>query len=139
MITESSDLRAHALTPEQHEQTCGYWYTVTNGALAHTAFATRDGLDRWLRERNLKLFAGFGTGEWSTVRIHGTYRQQYHMSTDEFDAIRPVVATAAMSNGDYTLALIDEDALGIRTVHTLNPNVKSRLVFDYQSTRKSMS
>ena len=39
-------LHATTLDPEQHKRTCGYWFIVTNGAMAHTAFATRgDGRD----------------------------------------------------------------------------------------------
>jgi hypothetical protein len=140
MTTSVTDLRATSLTPEQQERTCGYWYTVTSGATAHTAFATRAGLDRWLRERNLTLAAELpAQGEWGSAAIVGTYRQCSHMDTDEFDAVRPLIATAVLSNGDYTLGLIDEDVDGVRTVHYLNPNVKTRLVFDHQRTRKQMS
>ena len=39
------------------------------------------------------------------------------------------MSTATLSNGDYTVARITEEA-GVCTVHTLNPNVKTRVVFD---------
>ena len=61
------------------------------------------------------------------------------MDTDAFDAVRPLIATAVLSNGGYTLGLIDEDEDGVRTVHYLDPNVKTRLVFDHQRTREQMS
>jgi len=148
MTFEHTNLHAASLDREMHERTCGYWYTVTAGALAHTAFATRAGLDRWLRERNLELHDELpeqgevghsriiGVGEWQP----GVYRSRsYLYDAAEFDAVRPVVVTAVMSNGDYTLGLIDEDADGVRTVHYLNPNVKTRLVFEHQRTRQQMS
>lgn len=136
-----ASLRATSLDPEQHERTCGYWYTVTNGALAHTAFATRTGLHRWLRERNLKLETELPAHRtWGTTAIVGSYDERsYLYDADEFYALRPVLATAVLSNGDYTLGLITEDAKGVRTVHSLNPNVKTRFVFDHRRTREEMS
>lgn len=141
MTPSVTNLRATALTAEQHERTCGYWYTVTSGAMAHTAFVTRAGLDRWLWERNLRLHDELPKqGEWGSTAIVGTYRQRsYLYDADEFETVRPVLTTATLSNGDYTLGLIDEDADGVRTVHYLNPNVKSRVVFEYRRTRELMS
>jgi hypothetical protein len=123
-----ASMQVAALTPEFHEKTCNYWYTVTNGATAHTAFTTKRGLMRWLDERGLKLDGELpeATGEFATMRVIGEYRSSSHMDEGEFYAVQPVVITAAMSNGRYTLALIDE-AEGVRTVHTLNPNVKTRI------------
>jgi hypothetical protein len=138
-------LYATSLTPEWHEKTCGYWFTVTNGATAHTAFATRADLDRWLSERGLSLEDELPeAGTFGTTRIIGEYRTASHgefvsddyrdgMGEGDFYSLRPVVITAAMSNGEYTLALITEED-GIRTVHMLNPNVRTRLVFDRKKT-----
>jgi hypothetical protein len=143
-----ASLWATSLTPEFHEKTCGYWFIVTNGAAAHTAFATRAGLDRWISERGLALkdeLADAGTV--SNARITGTYRTVMHgeFSPSEDDPYRmtegdwpppdPVLATAVMSNGQYTLGLITEDD-GVRTVHTLNPNVRTRLIFDRQAAAR---
>lgn len=137
---EYGSLRVASLNPEQHERTCGYWYTVTSGAMAHTAFATREGLDQWLRERNLSLRNDLpARGEWGVSAIVGTYRRRSTMDVDEFEAIEPIIATPVMSNGAYTLGLITEDSDGVRTVHYLNPNVRSRLVFDHARTREAMS
>ena len=145
-----SDLYAASLTPEFHEKTCGYWFTVAHvTGTAHTAFATRAGLDRWLSERGLSLendLPEAGTSGWT--RITGEYRTESHgefvsddyrdgMGEGDFYALRPIVVTAAMSNGDYTLALITDDD-GVRTVHTLNPNVRTRLVFDRKRTDQLM-
>jgi hypothetical protein len=140
-------LHATSLTSEQHERTCGYWFTVTSGATAHTAFATRAGLDRWLSERGLSLAGELpDAGTWGTTRVTGEYRTASHgafspaednpyrmVADDEWGALSPMAATADLSNGRYTLALITEQD-GIRTVHTLNPNVKTRVEFDRRNT-----
>ena len=143
-------LYATSLTPEFHEKTCGYWFTVTNGATAHTAFATR-ALDRWLSERGLSLESELpAAGTWGTTRILGEYYEQSHgefsatednpyrmVEDDAWYQIKPIVITADMSNGDYTLALITEDD-GVRTVHTLNPNVKTRLTVEHVTGHVAM-
>jgi hypothetical protein len=141
MISEYASLHATSLNREQHEQTCGYWYVVRNGAMAHTAFATRAGLDRWLSERGLALENELPEpGEWGTTRVVGSYRERcYLYDAAEFDQLRPVLATAVMSNGDYTLGLVTEGEAGQRTVHYLNPNVRTRFVFDHAKTREVMS
>jgi hypothetical protein len=141
------NLYATSLTPESHEKTCGYWFTVTSGGTAHTAFATRAGLDRWLSERGLSLERDLPEGgTFGLSRITGKYRTEshgeftgegHHMGEGDFYTLRPVAATAALSNGYYTLALITEED-GIRTVHTLNPNVKTRVVFDHGKTDELM-
>lgn len=141
MIRTHSGLHVTSLNEEQHERTCGYWYTVTVGAMAHTAFATRDGLMRWLTERGLTLKFGLpATKTFGSSPVVGTYHERSYLDdADEFGLLRPVLATAVMSNGDYTLGLITEDAEGVRTVHSLNPNVKSRYVFEHRRTREIMS
>jgi hypothetical protein len=141
MTRTYSSLHVASLDAEAHERTCGYWYTVTDHAIAHTAFATRAGLDRWLKERGLHLERELPAhGEIGHSRIVGTYRERSYLhDANELEAVRPLIATAIMSNADYTLGLIDEDEAGTRTVHYLNPNVKTRLVFDYQRTRQEMN
>lgn len=148
-----SGLQVTALTPESHEKTCGYWYTVTNHAVPHTAFATKAGLMRWLDERGLMLGGELPEtrGEPATIPVVGEYRDASHgdfsptedegagglyrmVEDDDWWALQPVVITAALSNGRWTLALITEDdgdrdgeIVRVRTVHTLNPNVRTRL------------
>lgn len=140
-----NNLYATTLTPEGHERTCGYWFTVTNGATAHTAFATRPQLDRWLAERGLTLENDLPpAGTFGTTRVTGEYHTAVHgkflsedyrdgMGPGDFYSLRPVVATATLSNGEYTLALITEED-GVRVVNTLNVNVRSRVVFDRART-----
>jgi hypothetical protein len=138
-----ASMQVTALTPEFHERTCGYWYTVTTyGATSHTAFATKAALLRWLEERGLQLDGVLPetVGEFATMPVIGEYYEKSHgehastedepyrmIAGDEFYALRPVVVTVDLSNGRYTLALITEDDAGVRTVHTINPNVKTRL------------
>jgi hypothetical protein len=142
MYRQSFDkLFVTSLTQEQHERTCGYWFTVTNGSVAHTAFATRAELDRWMAERGLALENELAdAGTWSTTRILYGYHAISHgeflsddprdgMGPGEFYSLRPVLLTMAQSNARYTLAQVTESA-GVRTVHTLNPNVRDRPEFD---------
>ncbi len=141
--TKHGQMQATALDQEMHERTCGYWYTVTTwAATSHVAFRTRRGLDRWLEERGLKLRDELPEtpGEYSTTPVIGEYYEASHgehSPTDDephrmiepasFRNVQPVVITADMSNGRYTLALVSINFDGTRTVHTLNPNVKSRI------------
>jgi hypothetical protein len=125
-MTESfENLRATSLNPEQHERTCGYWYTVTNGAMAHTAFATRAGLNRWLQERGLSLKTDLpAQGEWGTTAIVGTYRKRaYLYDTDKFEEMLSdlegspdyrdrrdrAIATAVLDNANYIDGQIDDE------------------------------
>jgi hypothetical protein len=119
---------------EAHKRTCGYWYLIQNHASAHTAFARRESLMTWLAERGLSLSADLPEhGIWSCQRINGKYSTESHLDYNAVMA-RPGVETRAMSNGQYTLAIIDE-VDGVRCVHTLNPNCKRRPVFDYAESR----
>lgn len=134
------NLWAASLDQEQHERTCNYWYTVTEGSTAHTAYETRAGLDRWLSERGLVLETDLPErGQHGFTRIIGQYRTVSHgefaatddnpyrmVAGDAWYAIKPIAHTATLSNGRYTLALITETD-GVRVIHTLNPNVKTRL------------
>jgi hypothetical protein len=144
-----SNLVATTLTREAHEHTCGYWFTVTTGAMAHTAFRTRDGLDQWLNERGLSLESDLPeAGTFGTTRVAGEYRAVWHgeflsddprdgMGEGDFYSLKPVAVTATLSNGDYTLALITEEG-GMRVVNTLNPNVRTRVVLDYHAAAHAM-
>lgn len=137
--TQYKDLRVTVLTEDYHKETCGYWYRVTSGAMAHTAFATKQGLLRWLSERGLSLTAELTEpGVFSTQRIEGSYNRAMHMSTDDFYSLPSIVETKVLSNGQYTLGLITESE-GIRTVHHLNCNVKERVEFDYWVSRQEMN
>lgn len=127
------------LDEQRHRQTCGYWFTVSgDGGQAHIAFATRAGLDRWMLERGLAL-DGDLTAQPSHCAIVGSYRTNSHMLDS---ANFPQIVgerTRAMSNGQWVEAIISTDADGIKTVHTLNPNVRDRKTFDYRESQLMMS
>jgi hypothetical protein len=132
-------LHACALTAEMHARTCGYWYTVESRATAHTAFATRAGLLQWAGERGLRIIGDIPEpGAHAVLQIEGAYRTAKHMSAARFYGLDGDTSRA-MSNGEYTLAIITTDADGLRTVHTLNPNVKGRPVYDYAESRALLS
>lgn len=136
MYTQTySNLSVCSLDPEQHARTCNYWYTVRNEPYAHTAFNKRSSLMRWLEERGLELVQDLPEqGTHSYQRIEGQYRTAMHMSYDEFYALDGL-RTRALSNGQWTMAVVTTDEEGIRTVHTLNPNCKDRPVYDYSESR----
>ena len=143
MIETHSNLWIASLDLAHHLRTCGYWFTVTKGAAAHTAFKTREGLILWLHERGLKLCDPLPAIRVpGSLHIKGQYRTECHFTVNEVTAwyaLRPVIESRTLSNGDYVEAKITEDADGIRTVHTLNPNIRSRHVFDYHESDKMMS
>lgn len=124
------------LNPEWNKKTCDYWYTVeVECSTPHTAFNRRESLLQYLQERGLELTEplpehGTSSGQW----LKGEYREEMHWSYDEFFALRGI-RTRALSNGDYTLAIITTDEDGLRTVHTLNPNCHDRPVFNYFESR----
>jgi len=122
------------LTEEQHAQTCGYWYLVQAEGRAHTAFSNREHLIRWLEERGLSIVGELAmAGTHSIVHVDGSYRTEMHMSYDHFFSLDGIMIRS-LSNGDYTLGIITEDDEGC-IVHTLNPNMRHRLVFDYTASR----
>jgi len=131
--TMVSDLRVNHLTPDRHKTTCGYWYTVTCGTLAHVAFATREHLDLWLSERGLAIAGDISESGSSSV-IVGQYRETCHMNPAGLDGLTGI-DTRRLSNAEYTRAVIVTDSGGIRNVHYLNVNIRSRITYDYTESR----
>ncbi len=131
-----------SLNAQQRDRTCGYWYTITSqGGTPHTAFRTRDNLLRWLDLVGLKPTADIPQhGEWSSIRLDGTYRTEAHLhDADKFTELEGT-HSRTLSNGDYVQSIVTTDPYdGFRTVHTLNPNVKGRLVYDYRTSSEMMS
>lgn len=127
------NLRAHRLTEGQRSQTCGYWFTVTSNSMAYIAFDTAEGLGRWMWERGLTIEKELA--EPGGCRIHGEYREESHLTenpheVEEMEGLH----TRTLSNGQYVVAVITTDDDGIRTVHTLNPNVRGRKVFNHRES-----
>ena len=104
---------------DQREQHMGYRYLVCNQATSHTAFHTREGLERWAKERSLTLpdlEDKFGRC------IEGSYSKQMHLDMAEFFGLSGSFI-AVLSNGNYTLGIVTED----NTVPlTLSSTSKSR-------------
>lgn len=133
-----SDLWVCSLTPEQHRKTCGYWYTVIDRHMAHTAFARRESLMQWLEERGLSLTEPLPEhGTHGAQRIKGEYVCQLEGSYDAFYALPAIIETRTLDNGSYTMARITETD-GIRTVHVLNCNNRHRPKYDYAESRAMM-
>jgi hypothetical protein len=148
MITTHKQLTLVTLDAESRKRTCGYWYLVRETSFAHTAFRTRAGLLLWLAERGIRMSESPpDEGVWSYQLLIGEYRAEMHHSfvrddggraaIEAFEALAPVLVTRTLSNGDYVVAKITRDADGIRTVHTLNPNVP-RQTFDYVESNDIM-
>lgn len=123
-------LHACRLSRESHLKTCGYWYVVTTGAMSHTAFRTRRGLDKWLGELGLSLADSAKLNEPGTggTAIIGAYRREYtkldRPAFEAMDGVRVIV----YENGSPALGIITNDDDGIRTLHVTNPN-NDRAVF----------
>lgn len=131
-----SAMHLTCLTPEQHARTCGYWYTVTDQSIGHTAFAERDHAMQWLADRGLSIAEPLPMerGTFHTQAIIGAYVRQYEWSYDRFYALDAVAEPRRVDNGEYTLARITQDG-DIRTEHVMNPNCKYRPKFDYAESR----
>ncbi len=125
-----SKLTLCRLTPEQHSRTCNYWFTIENGCTAHTAFTTKDQLEQWLEERNIKLTAPLVGYQ----QLQGEYKRCSFMSYDEFYNLPAIRQIKVMDNGRYTLGLLTEDENGIRIVNHLNCNCKYRIEYDWKTS-----
>lgn len=136
MLTLHEKLWVGRLDPERQAMS-RYWFVVTDrGGTPHTAFRSRHGLYRWAAERGLIIEPELKKP--SGGRIIGQYRTESHLhDADVFYSLKGI-ETRAMSNSDWVRAIITTDADGIRTVHTLNPNVRDREVFPYLETSDSM-
>lgn len=124
------------LNEDMHNRTCGYWYTVKSFCSPHTAFATKEGLLRWLDERGLKLTGNLPEhrGDAAFIHVTGQYRRAMHRNRQIFDSVAPLLETVELDNAQYTKAKITQDVDQSRTVHFMNCNYE-REIFDYAETR----
>jgi len=131
-MTRYNKLTFISITPEQHARTCGYWYLVRQNHGPYKAFATLGAFYRWAEERGLSVDADKipVRGEFSYQPIVGEFREERYMDSNAFEAIQGS-ETRQLDNAAYTLGKITTDADGVRTVHYLNCNVRTRPVFDY--------
>ena len=134
-----NSLRWCSLDADQHAKTCGYWYVITDGAMSHTAFRTRESFLSWASRLGLDVESDTvpQAGVFAHGKINGTYRRALHIGAhaensleyvggyDEFFALKgPRIR--AMDNGDVTVGIITSDDDGFRTLHVLNPNMRDR-------------
>ncbi len=127
-----------SLTPEGRERTCSYWYTVTTfGGTPHTAFRTKAALLRWLELTGLSVIGDIPDhGVHGCFRIKGEYREEMHLHDAASFYSLEGEHTRAMSNGDYVDGIVTSDPDGLRTIHTLNPNVRNRRTYDHTESRQ---
>ncbi|MEB3023055.1 MULTISPECIES: hypothetical protein [Mycolicibacter] len=127
-VQEFDAMYVTALSPEMHERTCGYWYTVTNRAVAHTAFRTAEELYQWLAERGLELASplpDLGEGG-ASIPVIGRYRSVMDRDWHRFDQLDPILVTEVTDNAERTPAKITQDCDGVRVVHFMNVNYRER-------------
>ncbi|ORW08459.1 hypothetical protein [Mycolicibacter longobardus] len=126
-VQEFDRMYVVSLTPDTHERTCGYWYTLRARETAHTAFRTADELYRWLSERGLELESPLpeqGAGGW--IPVTGRYRTVMDRDRDRFEAVEPILVTEVTDNAERTPAKITQDPDGVRVVHFMNINYRDR-------------
>lgn len=134
MAQTYSSLWLSGLTPEQKAKTCGYWYTISERAMAHTAFRTKEALVQFLDLVGIPLPLELPeTGEHFSARLVGSYRTAMHWDQAELDALDGY-RTRALSNGQWTQAVITTDPDGLRTIHTVNVNV-DRINYDWSESQ----
>ena len=135
---EYKDLWLITLDAEGHEKTCNYWYLVqTYGCTAHTAFAKRGSLLRWMNERGIELTAPLPEhGTHSVQRLVGRYKTTAHMDPKQFQGLQGT-RTPVLDNGGYTLGVIKEETDGTRNINYLNCNCE-RPKLPYAETREQV-
>jgi hypothetical protein len=121
------------LTDEQHARTCNYWYAIRSNGASHTAFTTREALMNWLHECGLKVDVSEipEPGNRAFIRIDGAYRTAMHLGSYDVFFLLDGVRTKTFSNGQLTMAIITSDEDGLKTVHTLNPNMRDRPIYPH--------
>lgn len=137
VVNRHSNLSIVTLDAIRHSGTCDYWYLVQQSHRAHTAFNKRENLLKWLDDLGLKIDGELPPhGTYGFVFVIGEYREAWHLSYDLFDRQRERgVIGRALSNGQYTMSITTRDEDGVHTIHTLNPNLTLRPVYDHQESR----
>lgn len=132
MIRTVDRITICALTPEMHARTCSYWYTLLSRSTSETAFRTDAALHGWLALTGLDLGGVLPPkGKHAVFQPEGSYRTEMHGEYCGFFELDAVAEIRTLSNGEYTLGLVTRDYDGVRTIHTLNPNLRRRPSFPY--------
>lgn len=113
-------------------QGCGYFYLVRKNHFAHTAFRTKAGLKKWMRERGLRIGKRKGFG----IDIIGQYFDNCEMiNRNEFEVkYNHLPAIEQLDNGDFTKGFVEDSRQG-KIIHYQNPNC-DRIVYDYSQVRE---
>ena len=137
-MSYTSNLTLVQPMPEHAARTCGpYWYLIMSHGTSTKAFCRRESFLKWLEERGLSLSEPLvKQGVHAYQKIIGEYKERSYMADNALDSIKAVVESRQLSNGKYTLTKITDEG-GTRTVHYLNTNVKSRIEYDYQESRRT--
>jgi hypothetical protein len=108
----------------QHWERHEYRYTITD-TFSHTAFRTKTGLLRWLKDTGLKI----GKKSYGNTRhLEGRYISNCMMDEIAFASLEGR-ESKTLSNGDYTPSKITQEN-GINVINYLNPNC-NREVLEY--------
>lgn len=101
-----------------------YKYIITSGAMAHTAFHTEAGLNRWLRNTGIKQGKPIKHLH-NSRKLMGRYvKISMSGNTQKLDAFAKkhnLEASEVLSNGEYTRAYIMRGKRG-NIIYYLNPN-----------------
>ena len=125
-----------SLDADQKSRTCGYWYTVTCGSMAHTAFETRDAALAWMHALGLSIDGELPQeGTHGSFRINGEYRRECVMCSEEAWVSLPGIPIAVLENGSYRPGKLHEEN-GVRVLFSCNANNKWAPEYNYHSCRK---
>jgi hypothetical protein len=126
-------LRITALDSRLHANTCNYWYTVTNGGTAHTAFRTKASAVAWLNALGLTIDGELPTGAtYASFEIKGEYRRERFMGTAEAFSDIDGIPVPCLENGDFRQGKLD-DKNGIRVLYSVNANCKWAEIYDHRT------
>lgn len=120
ILTSEADRRRHG----------GYRYLITTPTFSHCAFRTKAGLRQWLRDTGLQIGPRI-KHLWHTRPLLGHYYDDMMGDEQAFAQLRQSGQwreARAMSNGDYTRAVITWDNEGVNTIHYLNPNCRREVL-----------
>lgn len=115
------------LTKVERESRNGYFYLVHNKATSWTAFRTKAGVKRFLKDYGLTPRLIRRDGKHATFRLTGNYLESSTMDKGMFDSLKADWESWRLSNGDYTKFKILKTFAG-HVILSLNPNVRDREV-----------
>lgn len=132
--TTYRELRLCCMDEWAHNGSCGYWYSVTAQCMPHIAFRTKEQLLHWLDICGLTLPEPLPEerGTWRTMPVIGEYRKASYLGAPQvraFEKIVPMLEIGLLDNAQYTLGKVTQDDDGLRTIHYLNCNEHSRVIF----------